>query len=75
MNEPLISVEESAHGYPVRRFVDGDAANGGGAAGREGRADRFSPRDLAQHAWFRTVALGHAASALTKAGLKLARRR
>ncbi len=73
MNEPLIILDESEDGHPVRRFADGDAPHGGGAARHHGRGNGFLPQDLAQRAWPRAVELGHAAAALTKA--KLARRR
>lgn len=75
MNEPLIILRESENGHHVRRFVDGDAPHGGGAARHEGRGAGFLAQDLAQRAWFLTAELGHAVAALTKAGLKLARRR
>jgi hypothetical protein len=75
MNEPLIMLRESEDGHSVRRFVDGEAPDGGGAARQEARRIGFLAQGLAQRARFRAAQLGHAAAALTKAGLSLARKR
>ena len=75
MNEPLIILCEHEDGHPVRRFVDGDAPRGGGAARHEGRPDRLLTQTLGQPAILRAAELGHVFAALIKAGLRLALRR
>jgi len=75
MNEPLIILCESESGQPVRRFMDGDAEHGGGAARHEGRGAGSRAQDQAQRAWYLAAKLGQAVAALTKAGLKRPRRR
>ena len=75
MNEPLIALRENEHGHPLRHFVDGDAPRPGGAARHGGGGTGSPTRDLMQRVLSRAAELGYAAAALTKAGLKLARRR
>ena len=75
MNEPMIILCDKEDGHPVRRFVDGDASHGGGAARQDGRGTRFLAPHLAQRALHRIADFGQAAAALTMAGFRLARRR
>lgn len=74
MNEPLIILCDE-DGQPVRRFVDGDASPGAGAARHLSSGTGFPAPDMTQAALRLTAALGLAAAALTKVGLRLARRR
>jgi hypothetical protein len=75
MNEPLITLSQNGGGDPVRRFVDGDAPHGGGAARPKSPVVSVLAQNPAQRALLGAAELGRAAAALTKAGLGLARRR
>ena len=75
MNEPLITLCDKEDGQPIRRFAEGEAPHGGGAARPSLRDECPLARDLAQRTLSKAAEFGHAAAVWAKAGLSLARRR